>query len=144
MLDVSQKFSGIALILNDITESKQLEERLSAMSITDELTGLFNRRGFFTLSDQQLKIAERTKKNLLLFFVDLDKMKQINDQWGHPEGDKALIKVADILKETFRKSDILGRMGGDEFAVLTIDTTAKTGETLMNRLHKSLDHLQPV
>jgi diguanylate cyclase len=140
MLDVSQKFSGIALILNDITESKQLEDRLSAMSITDELTGLYNRRGFINLSEQQLKIAERTKKNLLLFFVDLDKMKQINDKLGHQEGDKALIKVANILKETFRKSDIIGRMGGDEFAVLTIDTTSETGETLMNRLHKSLDN----
>lgn len=140
MLDVSQKFSGIALILHDITESKQLEDRLSAMSITDELTGLYNRRGFIPLSQQQLRIAERTKKNLLLFFIDLDKLKEINDQWGHQEGDKALIKVANILKETFRKSDIIGRMGGDEFAVLTIDTTAGTGETLMNRLHKAFDH----
>ncbi len=140
MLDVSQKFSGIALILNDITESKQLEDRLSTMSITDELTGLYNRRGFITLSEQQLKVAERTKKNLLLFFVDLDKLKQINDQWGHQEGDKALIKIANILKETFRKSDIIGRMGGDEFAVLTIDTHDKTGEILLNRLLKSLDN----
>ncbi|MBI4766778.1 MAG: GGDEF domain-containing protein [Deltaproteobacteria bacterium] len=140
MLDVSQKFSGIALILNDITKSKQLEDRLSAMSITDELTGLYNRRGFITLSEQQLKIAERTKKSLFLFFADLDKLKEINDQWGHQEGDKALIKVADILKETFRKSDIIGRMGGDEFAVLNIDTSDGTGETLLNRLYQSLDN----
>lgn len=139
MLDVSQKFSGIALILNDITESKQLENRLSAMSFTDDLTGLYNRRGFVTLSEQQLKIAERTRKNLLLFFVDLDKMKQINDQWGHREGDKALVKVANILKRTFRTSDIVGRMGGDEFAVLTIDPAEKAGNILLNRLQKSLD-----
>ncbi len=112
MLDVSQKFSGIALILNDITESKQLEDQLSVMSITDELTGLYNRRGFITLAEQQLRISERTKNRILLFFADLDGMKWINDTLGHKEGDNALIEVSMVLKETFRSSDVIARMGG--------------------------------
>jgi diguanylate cyclase (GGDEF)-like protein/PAS domain S-box-containing protein len=124
---------------NDITEQKRFEEKLQNMSITDELTGLYNRRGFFTLSQQQIKVAERAKNNMLLFFADLDKMKQVNDTLGHQEGDKALIEIATILKEVFRESDIIGRIGGDEFAVLAIDTTDETREVLIMRLHNTLD-----
>ena len=77
---------------------------------------------------------------MLLFFSDLDKMKQINDTLGHQEGDKALIEIATILKAVFRESDIIiGRMGGDEFAILAIDTTNETREVLMKRLHNYLD-----
>ncbi|OPY68738.1 MAG: putative diguanylate cyclase YegE [Syntrophorhabdaceae bacterium PtaU1.Bin034] len=127
--------------LEDITERKRLEQQLHKMSLTDELTGLYNRRGFISLSEQQLKIAVRTKKDMHLFFIDLDKMKRINDRLGHKEGDKALIEVAAILKEVFRGSDIIGRMGGDEFAVLVIDTTYKTEKVLKDRLQRALyDH----
>jgi len=134
MLDVSQKFSGISLILNDITESKQLEDRLSTMSITDELTGLYNRRGFITLSQQQMAVSRRTKKGMILFFVDLDGLKWINDNLGHEEGDKALIEAASVLKDTFRASDIIARLGGDEFATLAIDMTEKDSEIFTVRL----------
>ena len=126
--------------IRNITERKGLEEKLLIMSISDELTGLYNRRGFITLSEQQLKIAERMRKNILLFFVDLDKMKLINDTLGHQEGDKALVDIATILKEAFRESDIIGRMGGDEFAILAIDTTDKSRKVLINRLHNILDN----
>jgi len=125
--------------LRDITERKRLEHQLQTMSLTDELTGLYNRRGFITLAEQQLKIAERTKKDMLLYFVDLDKMKQINDIFGHQEGDKALVEVAAILKEVFRESDIIGRMGGDEFAILVIDTTDELRNMLINRFHNIID-----
>jgi diguanylate cyclase (GGDEF)-like protein/PAS domain S-box-containing protein len=118
----------------DITDRKQLEEALKTLSITDELTGLYNRRGFLVLCRQQLKLADRAKKDMLLFFADLNKMKQINDTLGHQEGDKALAEVAAILKEAFRESDIIGRMGGDEFAVLAIGTNDETKKVLMKRL----------
>ncbi len=125
--------------IHDVTERKRLEERLQNMSLVDDLTGLYNRRGFFALSEQQLKIAERTKQKALIFFVDLDSMKQINDALGHQEGDNALIEVASVLKETFRKSDIIGRLGGDEFAVLAIDATHETENVLIKRLQGALE-----
>jgi diguanylate cyclase (GGDEF)-like protein len=122
-----------------VTEREQLEYKLKAMSITDDLTGLYNRRGFFTVAAQQMNVAERSKKEMLLFSADLDNMKQINDTFGHQEGDCALIEIASILKEVFRKSDIICRMGGDEFAVLAIDTTNTTREVLMKRLDTILE-----
>ena len=125
--------------LRDISERRKLEEKLRAMSITDELTGLYNRRGFVTLAQQQLKIETRANQDMLLFFGDLDNMKKINDTLGHLEGDNALIDIAAILKETFRESDIIGRIGGDEFAVLAINTADGTREILAARLQDRLE-----
>ena len=129
-------------IIRDVTRTKRLENELFIMSITDELTGLYNRRGFFTLAEQQLKVAQRTKRRMALFFADIDGMKRINDTLGHGAGDRALLEVAAVLKETFRKSDIIGRMGGDEFAALALDIVdEKASEVLVKRLEVSLDVL---
>ena len=98
----------------DNTERKWAEEKLREMSLMDDLTGLYNRRGFLTLATQQLKIAHRLKQGLALFYLDLDRMKWINDTLGHREGDRALIDTASILRNTFRASDIVARIGGDE------------------------------
>jgi diguanylate cyclase (GGDEF)-like protein len=114
-------------------------KEIQTLAISDQLTGLYNRRGFITLAEQQLKVADRTWKGVLLFFADLDGMKWINDTLGHEEGDKALVEIATVLKETFRLSDIIARIGGDEFAVLVIDTTEGTPEILMNRLQDQID-----
>jgi len=124
--------------IRDVTERKRLEEKLESMSLIDDLTGLYNRRGFFALAQQQVRIAERREQKILLFYVDLDNLKQINDAGGHQEGDNALVEVAAVLKETFRKSDIIGRVGGDEFAVLAPDTARETADVLMNRLRGAL------
>ncbi len=123
----------------DLSERKRLEEEIHSLSITDPLTGLHNRRGFITLAEQQLKISNRGEGGLLLFFADLDGMKWINDTLGHEEGDKALIDVAVMFKETFRTSDIIARVGGDEFAILTIDTTGTSPEIIMARLENQID-----
>ena len=98
-------------------QHKHYEEQLQAAAFTDELTGLFNRRGFFTLAGKQVEIALRGGHAVGLMYVDLNRFKEINDRWGHKEGDAALRDVADILRAAFRKSDILGRIGGDEFVV---------------------------
>lgn len=126
-------------VIRDVTEKKLKEEQLRTMSIVDDLTGLYNRRGFFTLAQQQMKVAERARKQMFLFFADLDKMKLINDTLGHKAGDSALLDVAVALRKVFRESDIIGRMGGDEFAILAIDAKSGTGKALTERLHAILE-----
>jgi two-component system, cell cycle response regulator len=113
------------------------EEALLALSLTDELTGLYNRRRFFVLTEQYIKLSVRTKKRLLLLFIDMDNLKWINDHYGHNEGDQALINLANILKKTFRESDIIARIGGDEFVVLS-ESTDEKGEIVMTRLYENI------
>lgn len=119
-------------------ERHRLLAELQSLSLIDDLTGLYNRRGFLTLSQQQLKIANRTTRGLSLLFIDLDGMKRINDALGHNEGDLALIDTASILKETFRESDIIARIGGDEFVVLVIEASKANVENLATRLQENL------
>ena len=116
------------------------EEALLALSLIDELTGLYNRRRFFVLTEQYLKLSVRTKKKLLLLFIDMDNLKWINDHHGHNQGDQALIDLANILKKTFRESDIVARIGGDEFVVLS-EPTDENGEIVLTRLYENIkDH----
>lgn len=137
--NVTGKPYEIVGVCFDITNRKRMEEELRLISVTDQLTGLYNRRGFIAFAQQQLKLTVRRKRGLLLFFADLDGMKAINDNFGHEEGDRALVETADILRETFRETDILARIGGDEFAILTIDSTEMTAEILIDRLQKRIN-----
>jgi diguanylate cyclase (GGDEF)-like protein/PAS domain S-box-containing protein len=130
---------GIVAVYTDITERVRMEEALRALALLDELTGLYNRRGLSILAKHQLKIAERGKRRMVLLFADLDNLKQINDTFGHSEGDRALIEAADVLRETFRESDIVARVGGDEFVVLAVETNGFPAEVLATRLQKSLE-----
>lgn len=123
----------------EITEKKRYEENIRILSITDQLTGIYNRRGFLTLAEQQIKVAERNKEGLLLLFADLDDMKRINDTRGHKKGDEALIEAADIFKEVFRGSDIIARIGGDEFAVLALGASKEYPDVLGQRLQHCID-----
>ena len=115
-----------------------LQAELRNLALTDELTGLHNRRGFLALGEQQLKLARRSERGVFLFFADLDGLKQINDSFGHLEGDLALIRTAKVLKETFRESDVIARVGGDEFAILAIEASDQNEATIRNRLQKNL------
>jgi diguanylate cyclase (GGDEF)-like protein len=110
------------------------ENELRDLSLFDELTKIYNRRGFLALAEQQIKVAHRTKKEMALFYADLDDLKKINDNFGHEEGDAALIEAAAVLKEAFRDSDIIARLGGDEFVVLAIDVAEGRTAALARRL----------
>jgi two-component system cell cycle response regulator len=124
-----------------INSQKRMEAEIISLSITDYLTGLYNRRGFMTLAEQQIKMVGRTDKKslLLLLFADLDKMKSINDNLGHKKGDNALMEVASILKKVFRESDIIARIGGDEFAVLGFVAQKSDIVALESRLQEQID-----
>lgn len=117
---------------------RQAEDRLVTVSLTDELTGLYNRRGFLTLAGQQLKAAGRTGRGHTAVFVDLDGLKWVNDILGHEEGDRAIRDAADIIRGAFRDSDIQGRMGGDEFAVLALDTGPEAGAVIADHLREAV------
>src|SRR5437867_1985048 len=120
--------------IQDITERKRAEAALQSMSVIDELTGLYNRRGFLAVADQHLAAIRRDEKTPIILYGDLDGLKKINDSLGHYEGDRALSKAAEIFKETFRSSDILARIGGDEFVVLAAVDPEETPDALVQRL----------
>jgi len=119
-------------------ERKDMIRKLENLSLTDELTGLYNRRGFILMARQTILVAIRRKTPMFLLFLDMDNLKQINDTLGHSAGDDALRRMAGILKATFRGSDIKGRMGGDEFAVFPVDTIEAGVQAVMARLEESL------
>ena len=129
---------GVVAVYTDITARKRMEETLRALALLDELTGLYNRRGFVTLGQQQLKTAHRAKRRMMLLFADFDGLKRVNDTFGHPEGDRALIETANVLRETFRESDIIARIAGDEFVVLAIETNGPPAKVLAARFQKNL------
>ncbi|HYW99549.1 MAG TPA: GGDEF domain-containing protein [Candidatus Elarobacter sp.] len=115
-----------------------LQAELGNLALTDELTGLYNRRGFMALAERQLKLARRSGRGMLLFMMDVDHLKQINDTLGHLEGDCALERTAEVLEETFRDSDVVARLGGDEFAVLAVEAAGHCEATIRARLFELL------
>ncbi len=134
---IEKPFSIDEFILrfNKMMHNHEEEKALVTLLFTDELTGLHNRRRFSVLTEHWLKLAIRTKRRLSLLYMDLDNLKWINDQYGHKEGDQALIGFANILKNTFRESDIIARIGGDEFIALIESTD---DEVIMTRLLENI------
>jgi diguanylate cyclase (GGDEF)-like protein len=119
-------------------QRNRAEEALRTLSIKDDLTGLYNRRGFFALAEQGLKTAQRMETEMLLIYGDLDDLKKINDTFGHKEGDQALMVISQILKESFRESDIIARIGGDEFVILAMNGFETSAEKLIDRFKQVL------
>ena len=120
-------------------ELEKANERLRNLSLTDELTGLNNRRGFAILDNGLFKFARRANHPLCMLYIDMDSLKNINNSFGHAEGDTALNHFARILTETFRDSDVIARMGGDEFAVLTIDANQNSIAVIHARLQSNVE-----
>jgi diguanylate cyclase (GGDEF)-like protein len=118
-----------------------LDRELRSLALTDDLTCLYNRRAFYALATQQIRVMRRKGQELLLFFADVDYLKNINDTYGHKEGDFALVRAADALERTFRNSDIIARLGGDEFAVLALEASCQDQEAILRRLEEHLENV---
>jgi two-component system cell cycle response regulator len=112
--------------------------QLKELSMTDPLTGLYNRRGFWALADSHIKMTRRQRRRSLILCADLDGLKLINDMHGHDEGDRAIMKTAEVLRDCFRESDIVARFGGDEFVTLAYDTVSGSEQTLTGRIRSRL------
>jgi diguanylate cyclase (GGDEF)-like protein len=125
-------------LMGEIAQRQKIEDEVRRLSMTDELTGLHNRRSFFLLADQLMRTARRNDQSCLLFFIDLDGLKKINDLHGHEAGDLAITAAAQVLKEAFRDSDIVARIGGDEFVVLAANVE-EPADTLTARVHALVD-----
>lgn len=111
---------------------------LRDLSYIDELTGLYNRRGFLASCRHQLKAAERSQQSWLLLFMDLNGLKKVNDTQGHAAGDRMLQDLAAILVRTFRESDVVARLAGDEFVVLAFESEPSGGDAPLRRLRKHI------
>ncbi len=129
---------AITVMSKDITELKHMEEELRALSLKDDLTNLYNRRGFTTLAEQYLKMAKRDNEGFFMLYADLDNLKGINDKFGHLEGDFAIIQIANILTDTYREADIIARLGGDEFAVIPVAYNGDNINIIISRLQDNI------
>lgn len=144
VFDGGGKLIQVIKTIVDVTSIKKYANKLARISITDELTGLLNRRGFFLLAQKQLTIAKRKKCTLYLMYADLDDLKLINDKRGHDIGDAAIVAAGTLFQTVFREADIVGRVGGDEFTILFSceDDAAKNPvPRLVERLEKQLSAL---
>ncbi len=126
-------------LLASSNERKSVDEHNYIMSLTDDLTGLYNRRGLFTFAEHEVKLAMREQSGIALLYADLDNLKGINDTRGHRAGDKAIVDIANILKTTYRHTDVIARLGGDEFVVMPVGTTKDGVNIILDRLQQKLN-----
>jgi two-component system, cell cycle response regulator len=129
---------SLARTLRYAMERHRVQSSLRSQALVDDLTGLYNLRGFRLLAEQHLKLIDRSGGHILVVCVDVDELKYINDHFGHQEGNRALAEAAEILKGCFRQSDVIGRLGGDEFAVLVTNAEDSAAERIRTRLLRKL------
>lgn len=135
-ISVSGKRNACQIISRDITESRKLQEQLREMSLHDFLTGLYNRA---YLEDELHRLGKSREYPIVIICVDLDGLKLLNDTFGHDQGDRMLQACAGILKDSFRGSDVVARVGGDEFTVLLPRTPLEAGEMAVGRLRDKIE-----
>jgi diguanylate cyclase (GGDEF)-like protein len=123
--------------LRNAVERHRMRRQIHELSMLDELTGIYNRQGFLLRAEQTLALSERLGTEANLFFLDADHMKWVNDTYGHQEGDFLLKEISRILQDVFRRTDVLGRIGGDEFAVLALRESADDVQSILARLEES-------
>ena len=129
---------GPAVTVRDVSTRKRDELRMRKACLTDELTRLYNRRGFMALAEQHLRLARRQGKDSVVMYVDMDDFKQLNDSHGHAAGDRALMAVSRLLRSTVRDCDVVARMGGDEFTILALDADVMGARAIQKRLEERL------
>jgi diguanylate cyclase (GGDEF)-like protein/PAS domain S-box-containing protein len=146
VLDPAGRVSHVIEYTRDITDRKKEEEerrqlidKLNHLSMTDSLTGLFNRRALNDMLMHEIERATRYSTDLSLVLCDIDMFKKINDAYGHTAGDRALLSVAAILLQTLRKSDIVGRYGGDEFMVILPETSLAGAKKLAEKVRLAIE-----
>lgn len=130
---------GSVGFFHDMSESKTLEDELRRRSITDSLTGLYNRRHFHNILSQEVDRSRRYGRPLTLAFLDLDRFKPFNDTYGHQEGDGILRMVSQVMTESLRTMDQAFRLGGDEFSFILVETTAEQGLLAMERFRHTFN-----
>jgi diguanylate cyclase (GGDEF)-like protein len=135
---VDERTGELRTALSELSEAHRL---LEVQAISDEMTGLLNRRGFFTMVERELRLNGRKRSDLTLVFADIDGLKIVNDSWGHAAGDWLITSVAGILRKTFRETDIVARLGGDEFTVLATDCSPVEVDTVRQRMNGLLQEL---
>ncbi|MEW6602589.1 MAG: GGDEF domain-containing protein [Nitrospirota bacterium] len=118
---------------------KRAEDRFRSEHLRDDLTGLYSKNGFIALIESHIRLAQRQKKSIILFYADIDGLKGINENFGHQEGDMMLKEAADVLRATFRRSDIMARIGEDEFAVLLIESSENHMDSVNDHFRQVLD-----
>ena len=137
--ELSERILRRAIIYS--LERHDILQSLYRTTIIDELTGLYNRRGLLTLGNQQVELAKRHSDDIFIFYLDLDGMKEINDTLGHEFGDKALISTSEIMQQSFRNTDILSRVGGDEFVVVAVKAQLEYIPVMTERINQFIrDH----
>lgn len=139
--DAESLHARVGVGVRIVTLQRMLAERIAelhSLSLTDDLTGLYNRRGFLALAEQQMKVSRRMKREFLVIYVDMDGLKRINDTYGHEAGSDAIRQAADALRQTFRESDIVARLSGDEFIVLATNADHSSPNLIRARLEERL------
>jgi diguanylate cyclase (GGDEF)-like protein len=119
-------------------ERNRMQQELQALALRDELTGLLNRRGFEPIAEQQLRVAERAGTDVALLFCDVDGLKRVNDELGHPTGSRLIIDAADAIRAAIRQSDVPARYGGDEFCVMLVGG-GESAEAVVERIAREVD-----
>lgn len=136
--NLSDRSTRMLKSIRDITEKKKVHEKLKILATTDSLSGLYNRTEFMRLAQREFTWAKRHNEELSLLMMDLDRFKNINDTFGHAAGDEVISVIGDIIKTNFRKTDIPGRLGGEEFAVVLKNTSLKEAKKAAEKLRETV------
>jgi diguanylate cyclase (GGDEF)-like protein len=136
--------AAVAGTRQSVSELRNLSVEMEHLALSDELTGLRNRRGFLIMAEQALKLARRSQAKCALVFIDLDGLKRVNDTRGHAAGDAMITDAARVLTHVFRESDVVARVGGDEFAIFALLDEADGSTTIASRLQAGIDRFNSI